>query len=534
MEIVRGTAAFPGIAIGEARYYYQAENSEEKNLDASAQLALLSRARDRLEKELLETKTEENQERLWEEQEILHSPAFFKALEDMICSEKVHATYALAVTEREMEEAFGGLETPFIKKRLQAMNRVSERLLFILEELTRKTSFLVRPGIVVAEALTPAQMISLEKENLLALVTRVGSEVAHSSIMAKSLNVPVLADVDVKSEWNGKLVIVDGYTGNVYIDPDAETWKEYEIRRKCEFLEKEALLCLKDEEDVTLDGKQVGIYANIGSLDDLDSVKYYGAAGIGLIRSEFQYLGRENYPGEEELFEGYRNVAEAMEGKLAIIRTVDLGADKQSEYMKIPPEINPIMGNRGIRFCLDHREILKSQLSAIYRAGAYGRLAVMYPMITSLEEIDELRLLEEEVKAELRERKLSFCDDMETGIMIETPAAVMISRELAQRVDFLSLGTNDLTQYTLAMDRQNPNLKDKYLDHHPAILRMIELVILQGHKEGCKVMICGELASDITLTEKFLKMGIDALSVVPACILPVRKVLRSVKISERR
>lgn len=531
MEIVRGTAAFPGIAIGEVRYYYQAESKEEKNLDVSAELALLSSAKERLEKELLESETEENQEEHLEERILLQSPAFFKALEEMISSEKVHASYALVVTGKEMEEAFGCLEAPFIKKRLRAISRVSSRLLSILEELMRKNSFLVRPGIVVAEALTPAQMIGLEKENLLALVTRVGSEVAHSSIMAKSLNVPVLSDVNVKSEWDGKLVIVDGYTGTVYIDPDAETWKEYEIRRKCEFLEKEALLSLKDEEDVTLDGKRVGIYANIGSLDDLDSVKYYGAAGIGLIRSEFQYLGRENYPGEEELFEGYRRVAEAMEGKLAIIRTVDLGADKKSEYMNIPPEINPIMGNRGIRFCLDHREILKSQLCAIYRAGRYGRLAVMYPMITSLEEIDELKLLEEEVKAELQERGVPFCDKMETGIMIETPAAVMISREIAEKVDFLSLGTNDLTQYTLAMDRQNPNLKEKYLDHHPAILRMIELVIQEGHKEGCKVMICGELASDITLTEKFLRMGIDALSVVPACILPVRRALRSVTIS---
>ena len=319
----------------------------------------------------------------------------------------------------------------------------------------------------------------------------------------------------------------------MYLDPDEEIQKEYEIRLEADKKEKEELLKLKNQKDVTADGKEIGLYANIGNMSDLNNVLYYGAAGIGLLRSEFQYLGRESYPRESELFSAYKKIAETMGKRPTVIRTADLGADKQAPYLEIPEEINPIMGNRGIRFCLDRTEMFQAQLRAIYRASVYGNLAMMYPMVSSVKEMDEIDRLILEVKNELREQDVPF-RDIRTSIMIETPAAVMISRELAGRVDFLSIGTNDLTQYTLAMDRQNPLLRDKYDDHHPAILRMIRMVVEAAHQEGKEVGICGEIAADTALTETFLRMGVDFLSVVPACILPVRKALRETDLSIQR
>ena len=316
----------------------------------------------------------------------------------------------------------------------------------------------------------------------------------------------------------------------MYINPDEEVKKEYEIRRQADMEEREELLKLREEPDITKDGRRIEIYANIGNMDDLNSVVYYGASGIGLLRSEFQYLGRENYPRENELFLAYKKIAETMGDRIAVIRTADLGADKQAEYLNIQDETNPIMGNRGIRLCLDRKRMFKAQLRAIFRASAYGNLALMYPMISSEEEMDEIDEVIREVKKGLDEKQIPY-KKVKTGIMIETPAAVMISRELARRVDFLSLGTNDLSQYTLAMDRQNPLLRKKYNDHHPAVLRMIKMVIEAGHAENKRVCICGELAADTALTEEFLRMGVDCLSVVPACILPVRKALRQADLS---
>ena len=298
-----------------------------------------------------------------------------------------------------------------------------------------------------------------------------------------------------------------------------------------QLVEREALLQLKDAEDVTKDGRKVGIYANIGNLDDLNSALYYGARGIGLLRSEFQYLGRENYPGEEELFQAYKKTAQTMGDRLVIIRTADLGADKQASYLEIPKETNPLMGNRGIRLCLDRKNLFKTQIRAIYRASWYGNLGMMYPMICGEEEMAEIEVLVAEVKNELRAVGIPF-KEIQTGIMMETPAAVMIGEELAKRVNFLGIGTNDLTQYTLAMDRQNPLLQKKYNDHHPAILKMIRMIVEAGHAQNCKVCLCGELAADTRLTETFLRMGVDALSVVPACILPVRKALRAARVED--
>ena len=387
--------------------------------------------------------------------------------------------------------------------------------------------------IVVTESITPTELMEMDKEKILAIVTHHGSDISHAAILAKTMNIPALVEIDTDTEWDGQLAIVDGYTGSLYIHPDEEIKKEYEIRRQADLEEREELLKLREKPDLTRDGMRVEIYANIGNMDDLNSVLYYGAAGIGLLRSEFQYLGRENYPRENELFHAYKKIAETMGNRLAVIRTADLGADKQAAYLNIPDETNPIMGNRGIRLCLDRKKMFKAQLRAIFRASAYGNLAIMFPMISSEEEMDEIEAMIEEVTRGLDERGIPY-KNIRTGIMIETPAAVMISRELARRVDFLSLGTNDLSQYTLAMDRQNPLLRKKYNDHHPAVLRMIKMVIDAGHAENKRVCICGELAADTALTEEFLRMGVDCLSVVPACILPVRRALRQVDLSDMR
>ena len=448
----------------------------------------------------------------------------------MIENQKVTAVYAVSITRDELSSTFGKLEEPFIKERIHNVREVCARLLAVLGETSPRIKLGEEPIILVAEGLSPSEVLEMEKEKILAVVTHQGSEVSHTAIMAKTMGIPVMMDVEVKEEWDQLTAVVDGYTGTMYLDPDPELLKEYGSRQKEDMQEREELLKLKDEKTVTADGKEISLYANIGNLDDLNSVLYYGAPGIGLFRSEFQYLGREDYPRENELFLAYKQVAETMGDRIAVIRTVDLGADKQADYMEMPSEDNPLMGNRGIRLCLDRRRMFKAQLRAIYRASIYGNLALMYPMITSLEELDEIEQVILEVKESLKKKQIPY-RDIPTGIMVETPAAVMISKELAKRADFLSLGTNDLTQYTLAMDRQNPLLKGKYYSHHPAVLRMIRMAVEEGHKEGCQVSICGELAADTSLTETFLRMGVDSLSVVPACILPLRRAIKKVNLS---
>ena len=540
MEIYKGTATFAGIAIGKIRYYHRGEYEIRQYLvqNIKKELSDFNEARQKVIEKLhgLYEKNSELQEaeaRVFLEQaKLLETGSFQRAVESMISTEKVNAAYAVMTTRDELANTFRNLEEPVIRQRIANVKEISNRLIDELGGVAPRIDLGGEPVILVADSLSPSEIMEMDKEKLLAVVTRLGSEISHAAILAKTMAIPVLFGVEPDDEWDGVTAIVDGYTGSLYLHPDGEVMKEYEIRLKADREEKEELLKLKDEDDKTLDGKEVGIYANIGDLDDLNSVLYYRAAGIGLLRSEFQYLGRENYPRENELFLAYKKVAETMGDREVIIRTADLGADKQAPYLDIPGETNPIMGNRGIRLCLDRKRMFKAQLRAIYRASAYGHLAVMYPMITSEEEMDEIEAIVEEVKNGLREKEIPF-KDIRVGIMIETPAAVMISRELARRVDFLSLGTNDLSQYTLAMDRQNPLLRDKYDDHHPAVLRMIQMVIDAGHREGCKVCICGELAADTNLTETFLRMGVDSLSVVPACILPVRKALRAVDLSDK-
>lgn len=538
MEIYKGTATFSGIAIGKILYYSRGEYQIRQCLVSNIKKEIQDFRTARLQtvqtlKQLYEENCRVNEQaaNIFQGQiRLLESESYQKAIESCIASEKVNAAYAVMTNRDEVTETFRNLEEPVVRRRIQDIQEISGRLIQILGGACVKINLGEEPVIVVSESLTPTEIMEMDKDKLLAVVMHHGSAVSHTSIVAKTMEIPSLVDVETHDEWDGHMAIVDGYTGTLYLDPDQEIRKEYRIRLEADKREKEELLKLKNQADETEDGRRIGLYANIGNMSDLNNVLYYGAAGIGLLRSEFQYLGRENYPRENELFRAYKKLAETMGERLAVIRTADLGADKKASYLDIPEENNPIMGNRGIRLCLDRKLMFKAQLRAIYRASAYGNLAVMYPMVASESEMDEIEELVREVKEGLTEKEIPF-RNIQTSIMIETPAAVMISRELAKRIDFLSIGTNDLTQYTLAMDRQNPLLKSKYDDHHPAILRMIRMVVEAGHAEGKPVGICGEIAADTGLTETFLRMGVDFLSVVPACILPVRKALRETDLS---
>ena len=539
MDIYKGTGAFSGIAIGKILYYHKSEYQirQYEITDIKGELNVFRQARANVMEQLTAlyekncTIQESQAELFLKQKNLLEGKSFQRAIESIIQSEKVNSAYAVMTTRDEIISTFRNLEEPAIKERLVNIREISDRLINELGGVSPRIDLGEEPVILVTESITPTELMEMDKDKLMAIVMHHGSDISHAAILVKTMNIPALIEIDTDSEWDGQQAIVDGYTGCLYINPDEEVRKEYEIRRQADMEEREELLKLREEPDMTKDGRRIEIYANIGNMDDLNSVLYYGAAGIGLLRSEFQYLGRENYPRENELFLAYKKIAETMGDRLAVIRTADLGADKQASYLNIPDETNPIMGNRGIRLCLDRKRMFKAQLRAIFRASTYGNLALMYPMITSEEEMDEIEAIIQEVVQGLDEKGIPY-KDVELGIMIETPAAVMISRELARRVDFLSLGTNDLSQYTLAMDRQNPLLRNKYNDHHPAVLRMIRMVVEAGHAEHKRVCICGELAADTALTEEFLKMGVDCLSVVPACILPVRKALRQVDLSE--
>ena len=537
MEIYKGTSAFAGVAIGKIRFYRKGEYQTRQHQadDVKKELKSFDIAR-RHVMQILKEEYDKNQMNLVLEQaELLGSGSFLRAVQSMITGEKVTAAYAVQTTRDELQSTFSGLTDSSVKERIYNVSRISGLLLDILGEDTRKIDLGEEPVILAAENLSPVELMEMNKDMLLGIITRAGSSTSHAAILAKNMDIPCVTGIGLpqsEEEWEDSVAIIDGYTGTVYLEPDSEVRKEYEIRRKADLIEREALLQLKDEADVTKDGHKVKIYANIGSLDDLNSALYYGARGIGLLRSEFQYLGRESYPGEEELFQAYKKTAETMGDRFVVIRTADLGADKTAGYLEIPKETNPLMGNRGIRLSLDRKNLFKTQIRAIYRASCYGNLGMMYPMICSEEEMDEVEAVVEEAKMELKTAGIPF-KDIRTGIMMETPAAVMIGEELAKRVDFMGIGTNDLTQYTLAMDRQNPLLQKKYNDHHPAILKMIQMIVEAGHAQNCKVCLCGELAADTRLTEQFLRMGVDALSVVPVCILPVRKAIREVYMGEQ-
>lgn len=453
------------------------------------------------------------------------------SIQNMIESQSVNAEYAVAMTGDNFSTMFAEMDDDYMKARAADVKDISERLVSVLSGVDNDMGNLDEPVILVADDLAPSETVQMDKSKLLAFVTEHGSSNSHTAILARTMNIPAIIGVPIKKEWHGHMAIVDGYAGCVIIDPDEE---EIEKAQKAvaEEEEKQKLLrALKGEKTITKDGKEIHLYANIGSVADTAAVLMNDAEGIGLFRSEFLYLESDTYPTENEQFNAYKTVAENMAGKKVIIRTLDIGADKQVDYFELDKEENPALGYRAIRICLTRQEVFKTQLRALLRASAYGNISIMFPMIIAVDEVRKIKQILKEVKDELREQGIPF-KDVEIGVMIETPAAVMVSEQLAQEVDFFSIGTNDLTQYTLAIDRQNPKLDEFYDAHHPAVLKLIQMTIENGHKGGAWVGICGELGADLELTETFLRMGVDELSVSPTFILPIRNRVRSLDLSQ--
>lgn len=453
------------------------------------------------------------------------------SIQNMIESQSVNAEYAVAMTGDNFSTMFAEMDDDYMKARAADVKDISERLVSVLSGVDNDMGNLDEPVILVADDLAPSETVQMDKSKLLAFVTEHGSSNSHTAILARTMNIPAIIGVPIKKEWHGHMAIVDGYAGCVIIDPDEE---EIEKAQKAvaEEEEKQKLLkALKGEKTITKDGKEIHLYANIGSVADTAAVLMNDAEGIGLFRSEFLYLESDTYPTENEQFNAYKTVAENMAGKKVIIRTLDIGADKQVDYFELDKEENPALGYRAIRICLTRQEVFKTQLRALLRASAYGNISIMFPMIIAVDEVGKIKQILKEVKDELREQGIPF-KDVEIGVMIETPAAVMVSEQLAQEVDFFSIGTNDLTQYTLAIDRQNPKLDEFYDAHHPAVLKLIQMTIENGHKGGAWVGICGELGADLELTETFLRMGVDELSVSPTFVLPIRNRVRSLDLSQ--
>lgn len=534
MEKYTGKSIFKGIAIGKILFYQKGEQPVKrvKIEDTAEQIKRYEDARTKAAEQLqglyekaLKEVGEANAAVFEVHQMMLEDDDYIDSVVNIIETQQVNAEFAVATTGDNFAKMFAEMEDDYFKARAADVKDISERMVNILSGNESGGALGDEPVIVVAEDLAPSETVQMDKEKLLAFVTRLGSANSHTAILARTMNIPALIEVDIKEEWNGKMAVVDGYTGTFYIDPDEETLKKMQEKKEEDIKARELLQELKGKEDITIDGKHIKLYANIGGVKDVTSVLANDAAGIGLFRSEFLYLEADNYPDEEAQFQAYKTVAENMAGKKVIVRTLDIGADKQVDYFNLDHEENPAMGYRAIRICLDRRDIFRTQLRALLRASAYGNIGIMYPMIISVDEVKEIKKIVESIKAELTEKGIEY-GEVEQGIMIETPAAVMISDLLAEEVDFFSIGTNDLTQYTLAIDRQNSKLDNIYDSHHPAVLRMIQKTIENGHKAGCWVGICGELGADMTLTETFLKMGIDELSVSPTFVLPIRKLIR--------
>ena len=534
MEKYTGKSIFKGIAIGKILFYQKGEQPVKrvKVEDTAEQIKRYEDARAKAAEQLqglyekaLKEVGEANAAVFEVHQMMLEDDDYIDSVVNIIETQQVNAEFAVATTGDNFAKMFAEMEDDYFKARAADVKDISERMVNILSGNESGGALGDEPVIVVAEDLAPSETVQMDKEKLLAFVTRLGSANSHTAILARTMNIPALIEVDIKEEWNGKMAVVDGYTGTFYIDPDEETLKKMQEKKEEDIKARELLQELKGKEDITVDGKHIKLYANIGGVKDVTSVLANDAAGIGLFRSEFLYLEADNYPDEEAQFQAYKTVAENMAGKKVIVRTLDIGADKQVDYFNLDHEENPAMGYRAIRICLDRRDIFRTQLRALLRASAYGNIGIMYPMIISVDEVKEIKKIVESIKAELTEKGIEY-GEVERGIMIETPAAVMISDLLAEEVDFFSIGTNDLTQYTLAIDRQNSKLDNIYDSHHPAVLRMIQKTIENGHKAGCWVGICGELGADMTLTETFLKMGIDELSVSPTFVLPIRKLIR--------
>ena len=535
MQIYKGKSVFGGIAIGRISVYKKDEQlvKRVKIEDADAEMERYTDARNiaaaqlqKLYDKALKEVGEANAAIFEVHQMMLEDEDYNESVENIIHSQMVNAEYAVASTADNFAQMFEAMDDDYMRGRAADVRDISERVITVLAGGAGSGLDSDEPVIIAADDLAPSETVQLDKDKVLSFVTAHGSENSHTAILARTMGIPALigTGIDLDETVDGKLGIVDGTNGVVYVDPDAELLEEMKKKQQEEQEKKRLLQTLKGKENITLDGQKVMLYANVGNIKDLGIALQNDAGGIGLFRSEFIYLGQDHYPTEEEQFQIYKTVAETMAGRRVIIRTLDIGADKQCDYFELDKEDNPAMGLRAIRICLTRPEIFKTQLRALFRASVYGNINIMYPMIISVDEVRQIKAIVEEVKAELAEQGIEYGNPAQ-GIMIETPASVMMSRELAEEVDFFSIGTNDLTQYTLAIDRQNSKL-DKFFDsHHPAVLRMIQMTVENAHKAGIWCGICGELGADQALTKDFLAMGVDELSVSPGSILPLRKII---------
>ena len=542
MQIYNGKSVFGGIAIGKISVYQKKEQQVKrvKIDDPEQEMARYEKAKAEGIKQLqglydkaLREVGEANAAIFEVHQMMMEDDGYNESVENIIRSQGVNAEYAVATTGGNYAQMFSAMDDDYMRERAADVRDISERLLTVLNGEETGAVDADEPKIIVAEDLAPSETVQLDKDKVLSFVTVKGSLNSHTAILARTMAIPALVNtsVSLEIEIDGRLGIVDGANGTFYVDPDEETLAEMKKRQEEDLSRKQLLLTLKGKENVTLDGQKVMLYANIGNIKDLATVIQNDAGGIGLFRSEFIYLEKEDFPTEEEQFQIYRQVAQTMAGKRVIIRTLDIGADKQCDYFHMEHEENPALGCRAIRICLTRPEIFKTQLRALFRASAFGKIAIMYPMITSVQEVRKIKGIVEEVKAELTSQGVEF-GNPEQGIMIETPAAAIISDDLAKEVDFFSIGTNDLSQYTMAIDRQNPQLDLFFDPHHPAVLRMISLVVENAHKAGIWAGICGELGADQSLTKEFLAMGVDELSVSPGSILPLRKIILETNVTD--
>lgn len=534
MEIQNGKKVFSGIAIAKVLFYSKQQNQVVRRHieDTQAEITRYQDAKSTAIEQLqglyekaLKEVGEMNAQIFEVHQMMLEDDDYNDSVCNMIRAQEINAEYAVATTGDNFAKMFAEMEDDYFRARSADIKDISERVLSILNGNQQSSNLGDEPMILVAEDLAPSETVQMDKSKLAAFVTRLGSANSHTAILARTMGIPALIGVTIREEWNGKLAVVDGVEGKIIVEPDEDVLAEYQKKLTAEQEQKELLMQLKGKENVTKSGQKINLYANIASASDLAAVLKNDAGGIGLFRSEFLYLEKDELPTEEEQFQAYRQVAETMAGKKVIIRTLDIGADKKVDYLNLGTEENPALGYRAIRICLEQPDIFKTQLRALFRASNYGNISIMYPMITSLQEIHDIKAIVNEVKQELRDAGVPF-GEVEEGIMIETPAAAVMSDVLAKEVDFFSIGTNDLTQYTLAIDRQNPRL-DRFFDaHSEAVLRLIELVVKNAHNAGIWAGICGELGADMELTERFLAMGMDELSVSPGCILPLRKKIR--------
>jgi len=537
MVILQGKSVFGGVAIGKIQFFKRDEIQIKRRHvdDPEAEIRRFRTAKEKALSELQQlydkalTDVGEANAMIFEAHQLmLEDPDYNDSVENIINTQKVNAEYAIGVTSDNYAAIFEAMDDAYMQGRAADVKDVSNRLLSQFAKKQNASFEMTEQVIIAADDLAPSETVQLDKDKVLSFITVGGSANSHTAILARTMNIPAVIGIGdtLTPKYDGCLAIVDGQEGKIYIDPDEENLVAMRKKQAVEQEQRELLETLKGKENVTGSGQKINLYANIANVSDVGAALRNDAGGIGLFRSEFLYLENETYPTEEQQFAAYRQVAEMMAGKRVIIRTLDIGADKQVGYFNLEKEDNPAMGFRAIRICLTRPELFKTQLRAIFRASAYGQIAIMFPMIISVSEVRRIKEIMDEVKTGLRADGIAFSDQIEIGIMIETPAAVMISRELAKEVDFFSVGTNDLTQYTLAIDRQNRNLDSFYDSHHPAVLSMIQMAAENAHAEGKWIGICGELAADLSLTERFLQMNIDELSVAPGMILPLRKKIR--------